>query len=688
VVYRIFWLALAFFPTAHLSHTAPAGGTALLPKIEGVRHSPAQPHSGETVTVSARIKAGAATNLTLQYQLVDPGKYVALADAAYKTNWISIGMHRLGNAAAPVENFSVELPGSLQAHRRLVRYRITAMDAKGQTITAPEPDDSQPNFAYFVYDGIPGWNGAINPNSRDPKKSEIVHYSPGVMRTVQAYHLISKARSVENATWREQTGGKEYKYTGTLVSDGAVYDHIRFRARGGVWRYAMGKNMWKFDFNKGHHFRARDDFGRPYRVSWSKVNLRACIQQGDYGHRGEQGLFESVGFRLFSLAGVDAPRTHWIQLRIIDEAEENPADQYHGDFWGLYLAIENEDGRFLEEHGLPDGNLYKMENGTGSLNSHPVGMVTNKSDLDHFMATYSSGNPPETWWRTNLDLPRYYSYRSIIECIHHYDVDAGKNYDYYLNPRTGQWNVIPWDIDLTWSDNMYGGGEEPFKRRVLSRPAFKVAYQNRLREIRDLLFNREQAGQLIDECAAIIADSAGGPSMVDADRAKWDYHPAMAGGGKAGQGLFYQAALSKDFRGMVQLMKYYVKTRGAWIDANLLADGNIPATPTVSQIGTTDSPGSELKFRCSDFSGNGAFAAMAWRAGEVVESGATTSKSKPQPYEITPVWQSAEYAVFNSDITVPPNVLKAGHTYRVRARMKDGSEHWSHWSAPAQFTVH
>jgi hypothetical protein len=95
-----------------------------------------------------------------------------------------------------------------------------------------------------------------------------------------------------------------------------------------------------------------------------------------------------------------------------------------------------------------------------------------------------------------------------------------------------------------------------------------------------------------------------------------------------------------------------------------------------------------LKFRCSDFSGNGAFAAMAWRAGEVVESGATTSKSKPQPYEITPVWQSAEYAVFNSDITVPPNVLKAGHTYRVRARMKDGSEHWSHWSAPAQFTVH
>jgi hypothetical protein len=450
----------------------------------------------------------------------------------------------------------------------------------------------------------------------------------------------------------------------------------------------MAKNMWKFDFNKGHHFQARDDYGRPYQANWSKVNLRACIQQGDYGQRGEQGMFESVGFRLFSLAGVDAPRTHWIQLRIIDEAEESPASQYRGDFWGLYLAIENEDGHFQEEHGLPNGNLYKMENGTGSLNSHAPGAVTNKSDLDRFIATYSNGNPPEQWWRTNLDLTRYYSYRSILEGIHHYDVDAGKNYDYYLNPKTGQWSVIPWDIDLTWADHMYGGGEEPFKRRILSRPAFKMAYQNRLREIRDLLFNREQAGQLIDECAAIIADPAGSPSIVDADRAKWDYHPVMAGGGKAGQGLFYQAALSKDFRGMVQLMKLYVKTRSAWIDANLLTDANVPATPTVSAIGPADSPANQLAFQCSKFSGTGAFAAMAWRVGEILEPGAATPKPKPPPYEIKTVWQSGESAAFKPDVTVPASAIQAGHLYRIRARVEDDHGRWSHWSAPVQFTAH
>jgi len=661
-------------------------------QIEAVSQSPQQPRSGEVVKIVARAPDG-ATQVKLQYQLVDPGSYLELKDAAYKTNWISIPMKADGSVNGTDAGYVAELPAGLQTHRRLVRYRISATDASGETVMAPSPEDPQPNFAYFVYDGIPGWSGAIEPKSSDPKRGQPVQYSPSVMRSVQAYHFIGKANSVENATWREQPGGKEYKYTGTLVSDGKVYDHIRFRARGGVWRYAMGKNMWKFDFTKGHPLEARDDYGRPYRVKWGKLNLRACIQQGDYGHRGEQGMFESVGFRLFSLAGVPAPHTHWIQLRIIDEAKESPASQYKGDFWGLYLAIENEDGHFLEEHGLPDGNLYKMEGGTGTLGNHGNGAVTNRSDLDKFMFTYEGGNPPVTWWRTNLNLPAYYSYRSILECIHHYDVEQGKNYDYYLNPRNSQWTVIPWDIDLTWADNMYGGGNEPFKRHVLSHPAFRIEYQNRLREIRDLLFNPVEAGALIDECAAIIADPSGGPSMVDADRAKWDYHPVMAMGGKAGQGLFYEAAPNRDFRGMVRLMKMYVKTRSAWIDARLVNDPKIPATPSLAYTGPTNFPANHLTFHCTDFSGTGPFAAMKWRVGEIRPPNASNTKpartprEAPAPYEITPVWESAESEMFQPELTIPADKLQAGHNYCARVRMKDRTGRWSHWSPAVQFAA-
>src|SRR6266568_3140008 len=289
-------------------------------QITSVAHAPSQPHSDELVKITANVPFR-ASKVTLLYQLVDPGEYIDLKDSAFKTNWIAVPMADRGAddpARGSNGDFTATLPAELQRHRRLVRYRISAADFAGRTHLAPAADDPVPNFAYFVYDGIPPWRGAIEPRSTDPKRRQPVEFGTNVMRRVQAYQLISKANSVENVTWREQAGGKEYKYTGTMVSEGKVYDHIRFRARGGVWRYAMGKNMWKFEFNKGQPFEARDDFGRPYPTPWSKVNLRACIQQGDYGERGEQGMFEAVGFRLFNLAGVEAPNTHWIQLRIID----------------------------------------------------------------------------------------------------------------------------------------------------------------------------------------------------------------------------------------------------------------------------------------------------------------------------------------------------------------------------------
>ena len=55
----------------------------------------------------------------------------------------------------------------MQTHRRLIRYRITATDGCGATIRAPYPDDPQPNFAYFVYDGVPPWTGKATPTSPD-----------------------------------------------------------------------------------------------------------------------------------------------------------------------------------------------------------------------------------------------------------------------------------------------------------------------------------------------------------------------------------------------------------------------------------------------------------------------------------------------------------------------------------------
>lgn len=710
-----FFLALGLQATTGPASHGPTPGarnsvfsTNAPPQIRQVEHHPDEPRSNEPVRITAKITdPEAVQGVVLQYQAVAPGSYVELADPGYAQNWVSIPMNDAGvngDEQTGDSVYTATIPANVQVHRQLVRYRVRATDALGASVTVPYPDDPQPNFAYFCYDGVPAWRAAVRPGS-----TPVLDFGTNVMRHLPAIHLISKKAEVEDATWLSRYAGDAYLWTGTLVYDGKVYDHIHFRARGGVWRYAMVKNMWKFDFNRGHGLEMRDDYGKKYKVTWTKLNLGASIQQGDYDHRGEQGMFESVGFHLFNLAGVEVPRTTFVQFRVIDEAEETSSStQYEGDFWGVYLAVEQEDGRFLDAHDLPDGNFYKMEGGTGELNNlGPLGPM-DKSDLNVFLNAYRNSSTPatEAWWRANLSLSNYWSYQAIVQGIHHYDICYDKNYFYYRNPETRLWSVHSWDLDLTWANNMYdsgcggvddlyqpvfGGGSYPVK------PALMIEYRNRVREISDLLFNTDQASQVIDEHAELLRGTGTGVTILDADRCQWDYNPKMTNSaysssiGKAGQGRFYQwprePSVSKDFSGCVQLMKNYVVARGG-ILANLASDALIPATPVLNYIGPGNYSLTGIRFRCSDYSGSNPFAALKWRVAEVWNTNAPAYRpGDPRPYEITPVWETGEITAFANEVAIPASALKVGHTYRARARMKDTTGRWSSWSAPAQFTA-
>jgi hypothetical protein len=61
---------------------------------------------------------------------------------------------------------------------------------------------------------------------------------------------------------------------------------------------------------------------------------------------------------------------------------------------------------------------------------------------------------------------------------------------------------------------------------------------------------------------------------------------------------------------------------------------------------------------------------------------------EPGKYEIDTIWESVEITdVANSFIKIPASAVKVGRTYRVRCRMKDSSDRWSHWSNPVQFVT-
>jgi hypothetical protein len=663
----ILWISLAFVPVLEAAEAEWR-----------IRHEPAQPRTGVVVKVTLEGVTLPAAGAVLEYQDVAPGRYVAKADPEFAKSWRPVPLTR-GTGGAWV----AEIPAAVQVNRHLVRYRVRA--AEGAAVLLPPKEDEQGNFGYFVYDGVPAWKGAVNPRGGGAAATVRTFPSENLTR-VPVYHFLTTDRAVERAILRGEGERHEYRYTGTLVYDGVVYDHVGFRARGGGWRHAMGKNMWKLNFNGGHRLAAKDAYGRPYRVKWDKLNLSACIQQADYGLRGEQGMVEAVSYRLFNLAGVEAPRTHWIQFRVVTGAEETPADQYKGDFWGLYLAVEELDGAFLKEHGLPQGNLYKIEGLAPKVEYVAPGQPEDGRDASRFIGEMLSGGGVgrATWWEQNVDLDRYYSYRAILEAVHHYDISDGKNYFFYHNLAARRWQVVPWDVDLTWGDHMYGGGQEPFYQGALRQsPARTRAYQARLAELMDLLYNPEQTGRLIDEHAAQIWQGRETWSLTDADRAKWDYHPLFSSryvmAGKTGPGMFYRGDAAARFDVMIQLMKSYVGHRQGFLN-QLLRGYQPPPAPKVASLAATPEPGKPLTLAVAT---PGAMA-VRWRVAEVTDPKAPGfDPRQPWRYEITPVWESEGKG--DERVTVPGTALESGKGYRVRVRAQGAGGQWSRWSEPVEF---
>ena len=89
------------------------------------------------------------------------------------------------------------------------------------------------------------------------------------------------------------------------------------------------------------------------------------------------------------------------------------------------------------------------------------------------------------------------------------------------------------------------------------------------------------------------------------------------------------------------------------------------------------------------YKGANPFASVKLRLGEIPAGNPNAAGARPvqSPREITPVWESVELSNASDQVAVPAGLAKTGHTYRARARMKDATGRWSHWSAPVEFVA-
>jgi hypothetical protein len=696
-----------FFATPGAENSRYATNTP--PYIRNVDTTPNDPVSAGPIIVRAKITdSDGIAAASLSYQIIRPGGYIRIGDAAYQTSWTTVAM----TPATTPTYYVATIPA--QPHRTLVRYRISARDGAGQTTTVPYSDDPEPNYARFVYDGVPSYVASPQPGVQPPRTHT-------VLTKVPVFQLIANGADVNEAQTvaiSDKVERRQFKWYGTVYLNGKVYDHIRFRMRGGTWRYRYNKRMWKFRFNRGHYLEFIHNDGEKYADDLRTLNLNACIQPpgnvpswvsskygGDASQRGEAGIVEKACFWLWQRVGAIAPDTTWIHFRIVDNASETGADQYSGDFFGLYLAIQGMDERALTASNRPVGNFFKIDS-FGALPASPPWFVeaSNCSQLDpqtditEFRRQYApkSGYPTPTkqWWEQNFDLDAYYSARTVVDFSHHGDlyntstydgVGTGKNYYYYHNPATGKWEIVYWDVDLTFGTD-HGDASSPFRDRIVrnsSFPDFQIAYKNRLREVIQLQFCEAKFFPKLDEWRNLLVEIAA------ADQDRWDYVPATSSNDTFREWRGHFRPLDTRLADV----KYWIRMRLAWLTGppsnwsletssgwpqTTCWDVDIPSTPTLTSPAaglayTTESQIVLVSSAYSDPNGN-PHTASKWIATKVPGN------------ELKPEWSSGITTTSLTAKTIPSGALQPGQ-YWLRVRHMDSTGRWSWWSPTVTIKV-
>lgn len=736
------------------AHAAPA--------VRNVQTTPAQPTSADPVIVTAKITdPNGVASASLAYQVCTAGNFIPstlpkaissgnfvnvatplAANPAFEDalNWTTVAMNDDGlddDALGGDGIWTATIPP--QANRTLIRYRITVADNLAATSRLPYAGDPSLNFAAFVYNGVPAYEGT---SSADLTSVPVYHFLTRKTDWDQcvAYDANASQRLVAGTSWNFEN------WEACFVCDGVVYDHIPYRLKGANGRYTAsgtggvgnGKRAFKFYFHKGYEFDARDQTGSKYPEKWSTL-----ITENLWENRATLtfSINEAVNMHLFNELGVPATRSHWAHFRTILQSAEQP-DKWNGDFWGLMFVHEDYDRRFLAAHDLKKGNLFKLTrdgvSGVLQFRYQSAFGPTDGTDHDEIHNQLrGTSTPAFVTGRVNLDL--WCRYHALCEAIRHYDYwPSGDNngawyfYPYYnlaANNNKGQMWYLPNDLDATWgptwnngqdivhnslfNDSASAGGD------ASTNPSLWPNYFNQIREIRRLLWQPDQINPLLDEFAAVIRP------LVNADFVRWVGGPATAGNygglsvyGPSGSSIISLSAAGNS--GTTALDQYIAGMKdfafdangggSSWPGAGISAGGTAarldaianlinptlgglesaryPAMSTITYSGTAGFPINDLRFSTSAFSDpqGDSFAAIQWRIAEVNTSSTWTAGVK-RLLELHATHDSGPLPAFSAQYKFPATACQPGQRYRARVRMMDNTGRWSDWSSAVEFTA-
>ena len=374
--------------------------TNLGPIVTGVSHVPRDPADEEELYVTARISPSFAP--------------LGVARVFYRVMWgsevnlvmLDDGLHGDGLPGDGV--FGATIPPAASTNGQMIRYYVSAADNAGRTTRHPP----FPNQSFSSQ-----YHGAVVKNPALTNPLEVLH-------------------------WFIQTPGAADNDAGVRCSMyflGEFYDNVLFNWHGQSSR-SFPKKSYDIDFNPDHNFRWKAGESRV-----DDVNLLTTYPD-------KAQMRNILSYEMYRDSGPRAPHHYVVPVRV----------QMNSQFHGTWHIVENGDGNYLKRIGRdPNGALYKIytENaGAVGTAEKKTRKTENKDDLQAMVTatTTLTGTALRQYLFDNVDVSEVvnkmaaYAMTANVDCCH-------KNYYYYRDSEgDGEWEMLPWDVDLSFGRNWRG----------------------------------------------------------------------------------------------------------------------------------------------------------------------------------------------------------------------------------------
>lgn len=441
----------------------PDGPSRLGPLIEAVNHTPALPalpSDKDDIHVEATIRPliGRVESVELHFRVMfEPEVVIPMASGVASEEGAGPSKQRpLRESTGTSVVYRAQIPAAAAKPGQLVRYYITANDEAGRASRWP-----------------------MHPSRRD---------STAFLGTVIADPGLTTKLPVAHLFVPQERGAHDFEsgYFG-LFYNGEYYDNVRFRQHGQISQN-FPKTSFNLDFPRDHRFR--------YGSGDSRVkDIKLMANYAD-----KSKIRNTLAYEFIAATGCLGHFAFPVRV------------QCNGKFYSVAEFIEDGDDRWLSRVGLdPRGALYKIYNNLTS--AHGAEKKTQKHednrDLELLVRALDENRPlgqRASWAWDHLDLPQCINYFVAMALISS-DDHGHKNYYLYCDSRgSGEWALLPWDVDLSWGRNWTGhyfdeqifsdnpidlyryGRRKPHNRLynlMFEHPDFRQMYLRRLRSVMD-----------------------------------------------------------------------------------------------------------------------------------------------------------------------------------------------------------